>query len=207
MSREDNRIPIGTRNGVSSKSHRAWDRATYNRNIAIWISSCRLLHSTVCSCDQWKRHFLPPSMLLPHKNAQTQTESSGTTDDRAQANTPGQVSAYNFDSLVKCLTQPQTPIKSILKRPTTEDLLWLSPDVRAGFTPKTYKRKARNLEPDLPPWYTPEMVSSGEDADTEDDGPGDPFTDAVRGGTSPIGHVRFTDEHGTIYDSRSESAL
>lgn len=197
-------MAIGTRNNLSTHSHRVWDRANYNRNIAVWISCCRILHSTVCSCDNWKAHFLPKSLLSPQKNAATQTEAGG---NSTQNPTDSQVSRYNFDSLINCLTQPATPVKSILKRPTTDDLLWLSPDVRSGFTPRKAKRKTRHLEPDLPPWCTPEMVSSGDEADTEEDGPGDPFTDAVRAGVSPIGRVRFIGEDGAVYDNRSENVL
>lgn len=196
--------------GHPTKSHRSWDRADYNRRIALWITSCRLSHGAVCSCPNWKAHLLTYTDPIEKAAATTQTENNSTGSDR---NAPTQetqnVSAYNFDSLMKVITQPaQTPpIKSILKKPTVDDLLYLSPDIRPYFTPQKKKRKRRHLEPDIPPWYSPEMVGDGDDTDSEEDFVADPTTAGIPTGVSPVGRVRFEDDAGQVYESSSARNL
>lgn len=171
------------------------NRVLYNRSLALWYRSCRSSHDAFCLCGNWRSHFeFAPE--TSEKSQQTDTDTAKGTQDTG-----------NFD--VRSLLNLTTPTKSvspksILRKPTTDDLLYLSPDVSKDFAPKKKKQKTRHLDRQLPVWCTPEMDFGEDDSDTDRDIDEDSFT--ILGmpyGIGPTARVRYEDEDGTVFTNSS----
>lgn len=191
---------IGNRNLPSwildIKPPQSRTRVLYNRSLALWYRACKSSHDAFCMCGDWRSHFVDIANL--QKDAATQTDTPTTSTAQASGN-------FDLKSLLG-VTTPSKPLspKSILRKPTTDDLLYLSPSVSAEFAPKKKKQKTKHLDRQLPIWCTPEMDFGEDDSDTDRDI--DEDTCSVLGmpwGIGPTARVRYEDEEGTVFTSSS----